>query len=105
MSFYNFEHGYVTFFFNASEPIMMGTSYAKIRIKSLSPIDISPERFIFIEFDIKPCYVDSFSLTQQLAVPFESIVLNIGETITVPFKNYTQTPVCQYEVIYEVKMI
>ena len=85
MSFYNFQRGYVIFFLEASEANMVGNSHAKIRIKSLSPIDISPERHIFIEFDIKPCFVDSFSLTEQQKVPFESLVMNIGETITLLF--------------------
>ena len=105
VSFWNTAKGYVKYYLTVDEASMLGSSEAKIRIKSLSPIDISPERFVYVEIDIKPCYVYNFSFMDEDQAPFSSLVLNLGETISVPFVNFTQTPDCQYEVIYEVKLM
>ena len=61
MSFWNTAKGYVAYEFFAGEEFMIGEHTAKILVKTLPEIEISPSRYMKITMNILPCFVEKFN--------------------------------------------
>ena len=64
---------------------------------------ISPTRYMKINMNIRPCFVETFNEGSQ--VSFESLLLDLNEFKVVPFRNFTQYPDCLYNVTYSLTLV
>ena len=89
-------------FIQANERYMIGDHYSIIEIRSdIDTIVVPDSKFVKIELEILDCKVSLFEPSQL----FENMLLNLNETVTLPFGNYTQTPNCRFEVNYTTTVI
>jgi len=93
--------GVIIFNLMAEKRFQIGDHNVTVKIKS-DQMPIATTRYVEFRVKILDCYLQRVEVGHQ---DFQSLVLELDKEASFPFKNYTQTPSCGFQIDYTVTLI